>query len=45
MCFRHEWIRTESFPTQVYIDYSGNRVGLFRCQCKKCNKVKYRKFY
>lgn len=36
----HEWIKLESKPHFTYWDYDGYHVGIFRCKCKKCGKIK-----
>ena len=41
-CF-HEWEKLRFLHD--YFDYSGFRVGVFECKCKKCGKIKRRKFY
>ncbi|MFR1346920.1 MAG: hypothetical protein ACLSBC_12970 [[Clostridium] scindens] len=28
-----------------YYDYSGFRVGVFKCRCKKCGKECYKKYF
>lgn len=43
MCW-HKWIKIERNPHKEYYDYSGFRVGVFRCYCTKCGKIKDRKF-
>lgn len=40
----HEWKKLGK-PIREYIDYSGFRVGVFQCRCKKCGKEETRKFY
>ncbi len=39
----HDWKLTEE-PKPSYTDYSGIRVFTAMCQCKKCGKIKIRKF-
>lgn len=39
----HKW-KKEEF-VRSYRDYSGFRVGVFRCKCKKCGLVEIRKYY
>lgn len=39
----HDWER-QSFVEEYY-DYSGYRVTVIRCKCKKCGKVKNKKFW
>lgn len=39
----HKW-KKEEF-VRSYRDYSGFRVGAFRCKCKKCGLVEIRKYY
>ena len=41
----HEWIKLESKPHFTYWDYSGYHVGIFHCKCKKCGKIKAKKYY
>lgn len=40
----HNWIKIGK-PIREYIDYSGFRVGVFRCKCKICGKYEIIKFY
>ena len=40
----HEWIKIEEKPFYDYWDYSGYHVGVFRCKCKKCGKLRNKKF-
>ena len=44
MCF-HKWLKIEEKPHETYRDYSGFRVGIFKCRCSKCGKIKNKKFY
>lgn len=44
MCIFHDWVKIEKEPHEIYFDYSGNRVGIFRCRCKKCGKIRNKKF-
>ena len=39
----HEWEKQEL--VHEYYDYSGFAIGVFRCKCKKCGKVKNKKFW
>ena len=41
-CF-HEWDKLRFLYD--YIDYSGFHVGVFECKCKKCGKIRNRKFW
>jgi hypothetical protein len=41
----HEWEKAEDKPHYDYWDYSGYHVGVFKCRCKKCGKIKDRKYY
>lgn len=40
----HNWVKMEREPTREYLDYSGFKVGVFKCFCLKCGKMKYKKF-
>ena len=40
----HEWTKTEKEPHEDYWDYSGYHVGVFKCKCSLCGKVKNRKY-
>nr|WP_296955145.1 hypothetical protein [uncultured Mediterraneibacter sp.] len=40
---RHKWEQLE--PVSAYHDYSGFKVVLFRCKCKKCGKIELRKYW
>ena len=44
ICF-HTFAKMEKKPHHTYIDYSGYRVGVFKCYCTKCGLVRNRKFY
>lgn len=44
LCF-HEFKKAEALPIRDYLDYYGFRVRIFRCKCKKCGKIKNKKFY
>lgn len=44
ICF-HSWQKIEKQPHETYIDISGFRVGVFKCMCIKCGKVKNRKYF
>lgn len=44
MLCNHDWEKL-GYPIDTYIDYSGIRVYLIMCKCKKCRKRKVRKFY
>lgn len=39
----HDWERQVFI--EEYYDYSGYRVTVIRCKCKKCGKVKNKKFW
>lgn len=43
--FSHEWVKIDDEPIEEYWDYNGYKVGVFRCKCRKCGKIKRRKFY
>ena len=44
ICF-HNYKKISNIPLRTYYDYSGYNVGIFKCQCTKCEKIKNRKFY
>lgn len=39
----HEWEKQDL--VSEYFDYSGFKVGIFNCKCRKCGKVKNKKYY
>ena len=39
----HEWEKKKF--VDEYHDYGGFKVGLFRCKCKKCGKIKLKKYW
>lgn len=39
----HEWERVEELRT--YVDYSCYIVKVFQCRCRKCGKLKNKKFW
>lgn len=39
----HDWQR--QYLVSEYFDYSGFKVGIFKCKCRKCGKVKNKKYY
>lgn len=39
----HEWEKQSLL--EEYFDVSGYKVGIFRCQCQKCKKIRNRKYY
>ena len=40
----HEWIKQEEQPHKDYYDYSGYHVGVFKCKCNKCGKIRNIKY-
>ena len=40
----HKWEKVEAEPHSTYYDYSGWHVGIFKCQCKICGKMRNRKY-
>lgn len=41
----HDYAKLEMKPHFVYYDYTGFKVGVFKCRCTKCGKISNRKFY
>lgn len=41
----HKWEKLESEPHDIYYDYSGFKVGIFRCRCKICGVIRNMKFW
>ena len=41
----HEWVKLEPNPHFTYWTYCGHHVGIFWCRCKKCGKIKKKKYY
>ena len=44
MFCKHDFIKLNEKPLYDYFDYYGWHVGVFKCKCKKCGKVRNRKF-
>ena len=44
MCL-HEFVKMEKKPHKIRLDYSGFKIGTFKCFCVKCGKVADRDFY
>lgn len=44
---KHEYEKfgKDSIPIYTYYDYDGNKIGVFVCVCRKCGKMKKKKFY
>ena len=40
----HQYEKIELEPSSTYFDYTGFKVGVFKCRCSKCGKIKYKKF-
>ena len=40
----HDYVKTSNQPIRTYCDYSGFRIGVFKCKCVKCGKIKEKKF-
>lgn len=40
----HNYIKIEEQPHYTYYDYTGFKVGVFKCRCTKCGKISNRKF-
>ena len=40
----HEWKKLADKPLYDYWDYSGIHVGVFKCQCGKCGRIRKKKF-
>ena len=41
----HSYGKTDTKPIRTYYDFDGNKVGVFVCICRKCGKVKNKKFW
>ena len=41
----HNFVKTELVPHSIYYDYSGFKIGIFKCYCTKCGKIKNRKYW
>ena len=41
----HDYSKIETEPHLVYYDYTGFKVGVFKCKCVKCGKISNLKFY
>lgn len=41
----HEWKKLTAKPFYDYYDYCGFHVGVFKCQCEKCGKIRKKKYY
>lgn len=41
----HEWEKLSNKPTTTYLDYSGFKIGIFLCKCKKCGKIRQKKYW
>ena len=41
----HEWEKLEDEPHDIYYDYCGFKVGIFRCRCNICGKIRNVKFW
>lgn len=42
---KHSYTKTDAKPIRTYFDYDGNKVGVFVCMCRKCGKLKNKKFW
>lgn len=40
----HKYRKIDTHPCSTYFDYTGFQVGIFRCKCSKCGKIKYKKY-